>query len=139
MAARRARRIAAWYATYFAGFVVFTSVERYACPEPVLFAGRCPDYDVWQILEGIMVFFIALSAVAVVTATAAVAPSRRAAVAWAAFAVGAMVAVHLALETEMYRAGALAIGVGLVTAVWVARRAARGGAVPAAGSLINPF
>ena len=113
--------IAGWYAVFIAGMFSYQVIERRACPQGQLISGLCGDPTVLRILNGVEVFFIPLSAVAVVTATAVVAPSRRDVVAWAAFAAGSLIAVYFAMETDMYLAGAAAIGAGLVAALLIAR------------------
>lgn len=110
--------VGAWYGVLIAGILVHgvvgepiesePSPARLHVPDAVLFPG-----------------FAALSAVAVVCAAAAVAPSHRRSVAWAAWGAGACFAGFFALEalTERDHLGAgsaaLAIAAGaLAAALW---------------------
>lgn len=107
--------IAAWYATFFFGIVAHEAAEKALCPAGKLVSGICTSDKVQQLLEVLIVIFIALSAIAVVGTAVAIAPSHKAAVAWVTFGAGAIVAVFFAFATHMYFGGTSAIATGLAT------------------------
>jgi hypothetical protein len=113
--------VAAWYATFFLVIVVHQAVEESACPAGQLESGSCQNERVQQLLEGVIVAFIALSAVAVVAAAAVTAPAHRVVTAWVMFGAGGLVAAYFAIATSMYVAGIAAELAGLATAAAITR------------------
>jgi hypothetical protein len=114
--------IAAWYVTFAVGILGHGLIESMLCPTGAMVSGTCTDPTVQQVLEGAIVFFVALSAAAVIMSAVVVAPNHRSNVAWIAFCAGAATAVYFAMVTKMYFSGAAALLVGFATAFVIARR-----------------
>lgn len=117
--------IAAWYGTLFVGVFAYERIETLLCPIGQMYSGTCTNPSVRHVLDGVVGFFVAISAIAVVGATAAVAPSHRGPVAWIAFGVGAIFAVYFMIGTTMYISGPAAIAAGALTAMTISRSVCR--------------
>lgn len=74
-------------------------------------------------MKGWIVLFVGLSGVVVVAAASWAAPARKVLTAWVVLVAGGFVAGYLAVQTEMYVAGAVAIVSGAATAAAIGRRA----------------
>ena len=130
--------VAAWYAIFFIGILAHPAIERAICPAGEMISGACINENVQRILDGVIAVFVALSAVAVVSAAVATAPSHKAVVAWVVFCAGGLLAVFFSVATHLYVAGIAALASGLATAAVIRnnlRRKKRGsGAVAAAAT-----
>lgn len=115
--------MAAWYGVFIVGLLTYGPVERLLCPSGEFISGSCSNPTVERFMEGWIVLFVGMSAIAVVAATAWAAPARRDIGAWLAVIAGAPVAVSFAMMTDMYVAGAFAIVLGIATAVVIGTRA----------------
>src|SRR2546430_406884 len=86
--------VAAWYATFFVGIFAHEFIEKAICPAGQMISGICMSESVQRRLDGVIVIFVAVSAIAVVGAAVATAPSHKAAVAWVVFGAGGLVAAY---------------------------------------------
>ena len=117
--------IAAWYLVFFAGIFVHGIVEHALCPTPEFISETCVNDRVIRILHGVIVLFVALSAVAVMLAVVITAPSEKLLMTWVAFAVGSGVAIFMAVVAKSPAEGAAAVAAGLLTALAIRRRLRR--------------
>lgn len=122
--------IAAWYIVFVVGVVTYTALEEHLCPADQFVSGACVNDRVMTILQVVVYAFIALSAVAVVSAAVVTAPAHRDIVAWGTLAFGAAMAVLVGAGGHAYGEMATAIIAGLVTTVVAARRASTAKASP---------
>jgi hypothetical protein len=114
--------LAAWYAVFLAGLIVHGWVERTFCRPEEMVSGVCGSLRMLRILHGVVVLFVALSAVAVELAAVLTAPEQKLKIAWITFAVGSALAIFMAIEAESPMEGVAAVAAGLLTALAVTRR-----------------
>jgi hypothetical protein len=112
----------------FAGFYSALIIGIYAdgrlfdlCPPDLVVSGQCTAAWYPMAERGVMCFGAALAALLVVLFSALMAPSHRTIISWAAFAVGATVAIYGAVSSSSYAELAAALFAGLV-ATQVIRR-----------------
>jgi hypothetical protein len=86
----------AWAAVVLVGTFTHGYAETALCPPDDLVSGFCDNAKVRAKINLLLLAFVALSAIAVVAAAVATAPSRKVAVAWMSVAVGAFIAFLVA-------------------------------------------
>jgi hypothetical protein len=86
----------AWLAVLLIGIVAHGYAEKALCPPDDLVSGFCDNATAQAKLEVLFFAIAALSAIAVVGASVAMAPTNKSAVAWTAVAIGSLVAFMLA-------------------------------------------
>jgi hypothetical protein len=113
--------VAAWYVVFVIGLFTHGFVGEALCPAGEMESGMCMDTRVRLILGILVHFFSALSAAAVVSTAAAVAPSLRSRTAWSAFVAGSLVALGFGLAAWAYTETVAAVATGLLTALTISR------------------
>jgi len=113
--------VASWYAAFAVGLMTHQWIESLVCPPDRMISGTCMSLSVNEWMARVVVFFVAVSAVAVVGVAAAVAPEEKKLVAWCAFGTGALVTVICAVAADAYAEGVAALVAGLATAMFVNR------------------
>jgi hypothetical protein len=113
--------IAAWYLVFVVGIFTHGFLEEALCPAGEMESGMCMNRRVRLILAILVHLFVALSAAAVVSTAAAVAPSHRTRMAWIAFVGGSLVAVAFGIAAWAYTEALAAVASGLLTAVTISR------------------
>ena len=116
--------VGSWYATFAVGLMTHQWLEAVLCPPDQMSSGTCMSAIVNAWMARVVVFFVGVSAVAVVGVAAAVAPEEKKLIAWCAFGTGALVAIFCAVAADAYAEGAAAVLAGLATALFVSRRRA---------------
>lgn len=106
--------IAAWYATFLVGIITHGTVENALCPAGEMESGMCLNSRVRTYLEILIYMFVALSAIAVVSAAVDIAPSHKRIVAWVVFAAGSLAAALLATTADAYGQGISAVAAAFV-------------------------
>lgn len=104
--------LAAWYAVFVLGLFSHSFVESRLCPPEELLSGFCTNATAQVWLEIIVHVFVALSALAVMTTSAIVAPGRKRSIAWLTLALGTAVAAYLGTETHEWALFASAVAGG---------------------------
>ena len=69
--------ILAWYLVFIVGVFTFPMVEKALCPPGDMISGMCGNEKVQGQLDLLIHFFVGMSALAVVSAAATIAPSRK--------------------------------------------------------------
>lgn len=112
--------ILAWYAAFISGLFLHSAVGRF-CPPEEMISGHCGAW--WHVYaeRTVILLSVAASAFLVVVCAAAVAPSHRVYVAWAALASGALAALYFLSQTSAVGEFVAAILAGLFGVSSVAR------------------
>src|SRR5687768_1895463 len=84
--------VGAWYFVFVVGIFTHAFLEAALCPAGEMVSGMCMNRRVQFSLQVVIHAFVALSAAAVVSTAAAVAPSHRSKTVWIAFGTGSVVA-----------------------------------------------
>lgn len=106
----------AWYLVFVSGLFIHGIVEAALCPPDEMISGMCANGRVRAALDLLIHLFVGVSAVAVVSAAVAIAPSRKKIVAWLAFSTGSAAALILAMSVDASSNGVVAIVAGLAAA-----------------------
>jgi hypothetical protein len=113
--------VLAWYVAVFFG-VLFSAFVVAPCSDsdapPPQF---CEAAWFVPVRLGVVPFWVGVSAIMVVTVSALVAPSHRAAVAWLAAGIGTAVALVMGYSAEAFFEAVVAIACGVLAAVVVGR------------------
>lgn len=111
--------VAAWYVALFIGLYVHGIVDSF-CPPELVVSGFCEASWFPAAEQAVICFGVALSAFLVVLTAALVAPAHRVLVSKAALAIGTVVAIIVAVETDTYIELAAAVLAGIIGVLVVA-------------------
>lgn len=116
--------IAGWYLALITGLFLFASLDS-LCPPEELVSGMC-NASWYPLASRLLICFgAALSAFLVVLVASLVAPSQRKAVAWVAYAIGAVIAFYMAILASRSSSHYLELMTALIAgllAVWAVHR-----------------
>jgi hypothetical protein len=112
----------AWYAAFITGLLLLSAVDS-LCPSHQQVSGMCvaPWYP-W-VSQGVFCFSAAMAAACVVVSAWLVAPGKKSATAWVAFAVGSLVAIGLGWSLRAW----LELGASLIGGAFTTRLLVRPG------------
>ena len=113
--------VAAWYFVFVVGIFTHGFLEEALCPAGEMISGMCTNPRVQVILKVLVHAFVALSAAAVLSTAAAVAPSYRNETAWITFVAGSLVAVAFGIGARAYTEAVAAVASGLLCAMAISR------------------
>ncbi|MBK8960502.1 MAG: hypothetical protein IPM80_19315 [Proteobacteria bacterium] len=114
--------ILVWYVMLALGLAIHSQALRF-CPPDALLASYCSASWFPALERAIIVGCAALTGLVIVVVSAFIAPARRTRAAAIVFALGAVVAASMALETRAYGEFAAALGGGLLGVLIASRLA----------------
>lgn len=114
----------AWLFVFVCGVLAYSSIDG-LCPPADVVSGFCTNDTVQAALTALEHFAVAISAVAVLVAAVAVAPSHKTGAVWASLLAGTVVAIFLALATDALSLLAAALIGGIVATAAITRQLRR--------------
>lgn len=109
--------VVVWYAVFVGALATHFYVGRHFCPPGELISGSCQNETLSLVLEILMHFSVALSAVAVEVTAAIVAPSRKEATVWATLAAGTLAAAWMGVAAQAWSLLLAALLGGVASAI----------------------